>query len=114
MHLLTTLISLSFAYGMTSASLVGDATFFNPALGACGQVNGDNDLIVALSLDQFGTGSNCGRSIVANFQGASVVATVVDKCVGCASSDIDLSPAAFSQLASTDLGRIHGVSWDFI
>ncbi|KAF5329383.1 hypothetical protein D9619_008950 [Psilocybe cf. subviscida] len=108
------LLSLSVVYGMAHASFVGDATWFNPGLGACGRVNVDSDFIVALSVAQYGTGSNCGRNIRANFQGHSVVVTVVDKCIGCATNDIDLSPAAFSQLANTDVGRIHGVTWDFI
>ena len=42
--------------------------------------------------------------------GLTTWATVVDKCPGCGFYDIDLSPAAFSQLAPLGVGRIQ-VSW---
>jgi hypothetical protein len=38
---------------------------------------------------------------------------VVDKCPGCGSNDLDISPTAFSHLASQDLGRIK-VDWEFL
>ena len=37
--------------------------------------------------------------------GHSVAVTVTDRCTGCAEFDLDLSPAAFSQLASESTGR---------
>ncbi|CAK5264142.1 unnamed protein product [Mycena citricolor] len=111
---------------LTSAqSFSGSGTFFNPGLGACGIFNTNADFIVAVSafvFDTFpGATSNpnanpiCGRRIVANFQGRSVVATVTDRCAGCAGTgDLDFSPAAFSQLADPSVGRIFGVTWNFI
>ncbi|KAF5316161.1 hypothetical protein D9619_006292 [Psilocybe cf. subviscida] len=107
-------LSLSFVYGTAHASFVGDATVFNPGLGACARANGDSDFIVAISVAQFGNGSNCGRNIRATSQGGlSVVATVIDKCIGCGINDIDLSPVAFSHLGNGDDDRIR-VTWDFI
>ena len=44
--------------------------------------------------------------------GAFVDAVVVDLCPGCASGSIDLSPAAFEQLADLSVGRIE-VTWDY-
>ena len=41
-----------------------------------------------------------------------VDAVVVDLCPGCASGSIDLSPAAFEQLADLSVGRIE-VTWDY-
>ena len=43
-------------------------------------------------------------------QGKTSQVTVVDRCPGCGVNDIDLSPAAFSDLANEGLGRI-SVSW---
>ena len=44
-------------------------------------------------------------------QGKSVTITVTDRCVGCAETDLDFSPAAFSQLADLSVGRLDGVTW---
>jgi hypothetical protein len=46
-------------------------------------------------------------------QGRTVQATVEDTCPGCGQGSIDLTPAAFQQLASLDAGRIQ-VTWNFI
>lgn len=43
----------------------------------------------------------------------SVTVKVVDKCRGCNTNDIDLSPAAFERLANESLGRIQ-VTWDYV
>ncbi|KAI0071513.1 hypothetical protein K474DRAFT_1712396 [Panus rudis PR-1116 ss-1] len=96
-----------------AAQFTGDATWFNPATGACGRFNTDNDLVVALSPSEYSGGARCFQNIQATYQGKSVVATVVDLCPGCGSGSIDLSPAAFQRLASLDVGRIHGVTWNF-
>jgi hypothetical protein len=40
----------------------------------------------------------------------SVDVEVVDRCVGCAASDLDLSTAMFDSLAAHALGRVVG-SW---
>ncbi|KAI0266434.1 barwin-like endoglucanase [Gloeopeniophorella convolvens] len=106
----------------TSGVNQGQGTFFAPGLGACGQTSQDSDLIVAVSTELFngfpGAGVNpndnpiCGKSITAHFQDKSVTVQVVDRCVGCATNDLDFSPAAFSQLADESLGRIN-ISWEF-
>ncbi|KIM37889.1 hypothetical protein M413DRAFT_13082 [Hebeloma cylindrosporum] len=93
----------------------GDVTFYYPrvATGACGWYNNDNELVAALSIDQYGSGGNCGRAIRVDYQGKSVTVAAVDKCAGCQPNDIDLSPAAFDQLASRDAGRI-AVNWYYV
>ncbi|KAK7460920.1 hypothetical protein VKT23_008848 [Stygiomarasmius scandens] len=91
----------------------GSATFFNPGLGACGFTNTDSDFIVAVSSQIFNSGL-CNRQMNVNFQGRNVQVTVVDSCPGCGAGDIDLSPAAFSQLASLDAGRIQPVQWNIV
>ena len=61
----------------------------------------------------------------------TIVVTLVDRCVGCARDEyvlsqahihliltgtrsLDLSPTAFSLLASQDLGRLSGATWHFL
>ena len=46
-------------------------------------------------------------------QGKSVNVMIVDACGGCSgSTDLDFSPAAFSQLADESLGRID-ITWEW-
>jgi hypothetical protein len=42
----------------------------------------------------------------------SIQVKIVDRCVGCAVGDIDLTPAAFAALADMSLGRT-SVTWQF-
>lgn len=44
-------------------------------------------------------------------QGKSVEITVTDRCTGCAETDLDFSPSAFTQLADESVGRISGMTW---
>jgi Lytic transglycolase len=106
----------------TGGVFSGDLTFYNPALGACGWESTDNDPICAVShlvWDQLQVGSNpntnvlCGKKIRVqrNVEGVgsrTIDVTVVDRCVGCQATDIDLSPAMFNQLANPDQGRVVG------
>ena len=46
--------------------------------------------------------------------GDDVTVTVADTCPGCAPGSVDLTPTAFQQLASLDVGRIHGISWTLL
>jgi len=103
----------------------GDGTFYATGLGACGITNHDTDFIAAASMLLFDnypnyTGGNpnnnplCGRKVKANYQGKSVTVTITDRCVGCAVTDLDFSPSAFDQLADPAIGRLHGVTWDWV
>jgi hypothetical protein len=70
---------------------------------ACGNMPDGTTLpIVAMSSDLMGPLSNsnplCGKTITVTYKGASVVATIVDKCPGCTVLDLDLSHAAFKAL----------------
>ncbi|KAK4208847.1 MRSP1/expansin-like protein [Rhypophila decipiens] len=101
-------------------STSGDFTHYSPGLGACGQVHGDGDAIVAISKDIFGNDANpnnspqCNRRIRAYYNGKSAEVTVVDKCMGCAAGDLDFSPSVFRALVgATDIGRVRG-TWDWI
>ncbi|OIW25741.1 hypothetical protein CONLIGDRAFT_672701 [Coniochaeta ligniaria NRRL 30616] len=113
----------------SSAIHTGDLTYYAPALGACGWTSSPDDAIAAVSHTIFdaagngGTNPNanplCGLSIrVERDQGdgrgnKSVDVVVVDRCVGCAATDLDLSPSAFGVLADEALGRVVG-SWAWL
>lgn len=103
---------------------VGDATYYDVGLGACGEWNVSSDPIVAVSHTLFDTypgydGANpnnnpiCGKKLTATYKGKSVTVTVRDRCVGCAPDDIDLSISAFEKLAPKAVGRMHDVKWSF-
>ncbi|KAJ3719560.1 plant expansin, partial [Lentinula guzmanii] len=90
-------------------------------LGACGIVNTDNDLIVAMNHIVFdaypgydGVNCNpiCNRPITISYQGKSVEVTVTDNCVACGVDEMQLSPVAFEQLADESEGLIE-VDWSW-
>jgi hypothetical protein len=100
----------------------GQGTFYATGLGACGITNKDTDHIAAVShllFDNFpgyaGVNPNnnplCGRTVTATYKGKSTVVALTDRCTGCAVTDLDFSPRAFSDLADFALGRLDGVTW---
>lgn len=99
----------------------GEATYYTPGLGACGDTSSDSDMIAALNKDQFYSGgdagvsngnSNCGRKAKVTRGDKHVTVTVVDSCPGCKKGDLDLSPAAFKKLASESEGRVD-IKWQW-
>lgn len=96
----------------------GDITFYEAGLGACGETtDGSVDKVVALPHEFMGTQSNgnpfCGKTVTINYKGATVQATVVDKCMGCVGRDLDLSNAAFDGLGIAEsVGRTQA-DWYF-
>ncbi|KAF1982747.1 hypothetical protein K402DRAFT_397274 [Aulographum hederae CBS 113979] len=106
----------------------GDLTYYDPGLGACGIASNSGENIVAVShlvFDAAQTGSNpnanplCGKKIRASRYFAqahgqrSVDLTVVDRCVGCAATDIDVTISAFKKLAEEAEGRVN-VQWAWL
>ncbi len=80
----------------------------------------DNDFVAATSFSYWTTPNPnldpmCRRSarVTDPSTGRSVEVRIKDKCSGCASGDIDLSPAAFRQLRDLGVGRFRA-NWDFI
>ncbi|KAI0080106.1 hypothetical protein K474DRAFT_395167 [Panus rudis PR-1116 ss-1] len=121
----------------------GDGTFYNPGLGACGTTSHNEDFMAAIAHEDFdnypgyhdGNPNHnpiCGKKVRATCkydstvslrtftefipvgQGKSVEVTIVDRCGDCAPGALDFSPAAFDQLASESVGRLHGMTWTFI
>lgn len=107
--------------GGGSGDHTGQATFYDTGMGSCGITNTDSDFIVALNKDMWQAGmidgnpnhnTLCGKQLTAHRNGKSVTVTVTDMCPGCASGDLDLSPAAFNALATPSEGRVE-VSWSW-
>lgn len=96
---------------LAARSQTGKATFFEPGLGACGWQSSASDHIAAIDSAQYAGGSNCGKWATVFHGDSSVRVKIVDECPTCpSSSSLDLSPAAFSALASQDLGEID-ITW---
>lgn len=100
----------------------GDLTYYAPGLGACGFTNTASEMICAIShilFDAASTGSNpndnplCGLEIRLQREGKGVDVKIVDRCVGCAETDIDVSPAVFEKLANLAQGRV-SVDWSWL
>lgn len=103
---------------------VGEATFYDPDLGACGTSNSGSEMVAAISQSLFDlTTPNgnpnknpvCGRKARCSVKGGKeFIVTIVDRCVGCAFGDIDLSPAAFrASGAQESEGRVK-VEWSLV
>jgi expansin (peptidoglycan-binding protein) len=98
----------------------GEATFYGGGAGSCGGRHSAEELTAALPASMYdgpkatrGKNVNCGRKIRVDRAGKTVVVTVVDRCAGCKYGDLDLSRAAFAQLASLREGRIE-ITWEFV
>ncbi|KAK0705510.1 RlpA-like double-psi beta-barrel-protein domain-containing protein-containing protein [Lasiosphaeris hirsuta] len=97
----------------------GDLTYYAPGLGACGLDNVSGDYIAAVAHELFdaaganlASGGNpnenplCGKMIritrdyvEENKGNVTVDVMVVDRCVGCQPTDLDLSPGVYDRLA---------------
>ncbi|KAJ7461300.1 plant expansin [Mycena galericulata] len=107
-------------------SYSGDGTFYMPGLGACGVTNNPPQLIVAVGHGIFDSypGADlanpnknpiCGKKLKATYGQKSVTVTVEDRCAGCAgAADLDFTQTGFAALAALDVGRIHGVKWEWV
>lgn len=106
-------------------TFTGELTYYDVGLGACGRQNGNGEMVAAASMllyDGFNgyTGSDpnqnpiCGKQAVIHFEGKEITVTIIDRCVGCAKYDLDLSPTAFSAVADQGRGRLQGATWHFL
>ncbi|KAF9434998.1 hypothetical protein BGZ76_007085 [Entomortierella beljakovae] len=111
----------------TSASLIkraskysGRGTWFSDTTGSCGISFDQSDMIVALNEAQMGaldgSGSKCGQTLRVSYGGKTVNLKVVDTCPSqyCSSGDIDVSQAAFKELAGGSLSKgVLSLKWEF-
>jgi len=100
----------------------GFATFFyqGGVAGACGTVHKDSDFVAAMDYRRYGNlsvkSALCGKQVkITNpANGKSVTVTVADACPTCKNSNsIDLSVAAFKQIATEEQGMV-GINWSFV
>lgn len=104
----------------------GDLTYYAPGLGACGITSSNGDAIVAVShiiFDAVSVGSDpnlnplCGKMLRVRSNEthppSSVDLKVVDRCVGCKATDLDVTEDTFAELANVALGRVK-VEWSWL
>jgi hypothetical protein len=92
----------------------GDGTWYAPGLGACEWVNSKNQNIVAISTHIWANKKHCGKMITIKDPKSkkTITAKVVDRCMGCSSGDVDMSPKVFKHLRNLGVGRFR-VQWHF-
>lgn len=94
----------------------GQVTYYQTATdqsapSSCGYTNnGDHEDVVALPHGLM-TEADCGKTVTIRYGPITHTGKVVDKCMGCDSSSIDLSKHLFSGLAELLEGRLFGVDW---
>ncbi|OJJ44769.1 hypothetical protein ASPZODRAFT_134893 [Penicilliopsis zonata CBS 506.65] len=99
-----------------SSPCTGDGTYYDTATSAsapsaCGTTNdGETENVLALPVGIM-TDSDCGKTVTMTYNGITATGTVVDKCMGCDDSSIDLSRHLFGELADLSVGRITGLTW---
>ncbi|KAJ5610299.1 Allergen Asp f 7 [Penicillium lagena] len=94
----------------------GDLTYYdtsttstNPS--ACGTTNdGLTESVLALPHGIM-TDGDCGKTVTISYNGVTASGTVVDKCMGCDDTSIDLSRALFEKFSDLDAGRLSGATW---
>ncbi|CAG8486858.1 1254_t:CDS:2 [Ambispora gerdemannii] len=97
----------------------GDGTYYNTGLGACGIESHDSDFIAAINKPQFGDSQNpntnpiCGKQASVKGPKGSVTIKILDMCPECVYGSLDLSPAAFDQIADRSAGRVK-ITWHFV
>ncbi|MFE9552564.1 RlpA-like double-psi beta-barrel domain-containing protein [Streptomyces sp. NPDC006703] len=100
-------------------TFTGMASWFTPdgVEGACGERIRDTDMSVALDYRMYESGGSgrsayCGMNVVVTYKGKSVTLRVVDASPTTPKNGLELTPGAFSALASRDGGDIK-VTWHF-
>ncbi|KAG6831311.1 hypothetical protein H0H92_011518 [Tricholoma furcatifolium] len=84
-------------------------SYYAVGLGACGQESSPGDFVVALNVEQYGSGGYCFETITITYNGKSTQATI---CMGCPYGALDFSSGLFQYFADESLGYIYG-SWEF-
>ncbi|GFG16975.1 allergen Asp F7-like, putative [Aspergillus lentulus] len=94
----------------------GQVTFYDTATSpsapsSCGLTNdGFTEDVLALPVGIM-TNADCGKTVTVTYNGVTKTGTVVDKCMGCDNTSVDLSRHFFGQLADMGAGRLYGASW---
>ncbi|CAF1149531.1 unnamed protein product [Adineta ricciae] len=102
----------------------GQATYYHlSGVTACGTTHSDQDFVCALNSQQFDThtphgnpnnNALCGRKVSVTGPSGTVTVRIVDRLPSGGYGDLDLSPAAFVQIAgSLEVGRVN-IEWEFV
>ncbi|ORX69488.1 hypothetical protein DL89DRAFT_267693 [Linderina pennispora] len=95
----------------------GDGTYFSPGTSACREQNTSRDLIAALNAPQYGditaVSPHCGRCALVRGPLGQAKVKIVDACPECVLGSLDLSLAAFEQIAHKLEGRVK-IIWEFV
>ncbi|KAG2147143.1 hypothetical protein BD769DRAFT_1414503 [Suillus cothurnatus] len=89
-------------------------TFYDVGLGACGDYSSPSDFIVALNVEQYGSGypgPMCFLPITISYGGLTAQAVIMDECMGCPYGGLDFSTGLFDYFASASEGVIYGSWW---
>ncbi|KAF9928352.1 hypothetical protein FBU30_002433 [Linnemannia zychae] len=105
---------ISVRIAATSGQFSGKGTWFTDSTGSCGVPFDTNDMIVAMNAAQMGGTAQCGKTVKISYGGKTTTAKVVDTCPSqyCSSGSLDLSQAAFQELAPLSVGVID-ITWEF-
>ncbi|CAL5873909.1 uncharacterized protein PFLUO_LOCUS8193 [Penicillium psychrofluorescens] len=94
----------------------GDLTYYDTATtssnpSSCGTTNdGETESVLALPVGLM-TDGDCGKTVTISYNGVTASGTVVDKCMGCDDTSIDLSRALFEKFSGLGAGRLSGATW---
>jgi len=97
----------------------GFGTFYyqGGGYGACGNINPDSALIVAVQYERY-QASLCGQTVQITNQnnGKTILAIIADKCPGCANSNsLDLSVGAWNGIGQTEAdGSQVPITWTLV
>jgi hypothetical protein len=100
----------------SSSPCTGDLTYYDTATtssnpSACGTTNdGETESVLALPVGIM-TDGDCGKTVTISYNGATATGIVVDKCMGCDDTSIDLSRALFEKFSDLGAGRLSGATW---
>ncbi len=95
------------------ASEQGEGTWYDvnaTGQGACGLPAPDDGMIAAINDPQYADSAACGACLAVAGPLGEVVVKVVDRCPECQRGDLDLSKAAFAQIADPAQGRVQ-IRW---
>lgn len=83
----------------------GKATFYKPGRGGACTLPAGDSLIAAMSRQIFAKSQLCGACAEVYGPKGKVIVRLEDRCHSCGPDDLDLSRAAFAQLAPLGMGR---------
>ncbi|MEM1007864.1 MAG: expansin EXLX1 family cellulose-binding protein [Myxococcota bacterium] len=92
----------------------GEATYYIAnGIGNCSLPVRDTQNVAALNTTDYASARWCGACARISGPKGDVIVKISDRCPGCGPGDIDLSSAAFAQIAELEQGRID-IRWQLV